>query len=175
MRRRWRDEEPRDDFMTARAARCKRAGFSRRDFLKTSGALIVGFSVGALEKAAAQFGAPVPGSPSNQVDSWIAIAADGSVTAYSGKEELGQGISTAQTQLVAEELAFRSIASADLLRHALTPDQAYTAGSQSHPANFNHSNLAQAGATAREALFRMASQRLGAPVDQLTAAMASSA
>ena len=41
---------------------------------------------------------------SNQLDSWIAIAADGSVTAYTGKGELGQGISTAQTQLVAEEL-----------------------------------------------------------------------
>jgi nicotinate dehydrogenase subunit B len=53
---------------------------------------------------------------------------------------------------------------------ALTPDQAYTSGSQSHPANFNHGNLAQAGATAREALFKMASQRLGVPVEQLTAA-----
>ena len=52
---------------------------------------------------------------------------------------------------------------------ALTPDQAHTSGSQSHPANFNSDNLAQAGATAREALFRMASQKLGVPVDQLTA------
>ena len=52
---------------------------------------------------------------------------------------------------------------------ALTPDQAHTSGSQSHPANFNPGNLAQAGATAREALFRMASQQLGVPVDQLTA------
>src|SRR5262249_41165029 len=52
---------------------------------------------------------------------------------------------------------------------ALTPDQAYTAGSQSHPANFNQSNLAQAAATAREALIKLASQRLAAPADQLVA------
>ena len=42
---------------------------------------------------------------------------------------------------------------------AFTPDQATTSGSQSHPANFNQGNLAQAGATARETLFRMASQK----------------
>ncbi len=52
---------------------------------------------------------------------------------------------------------------------ALTPDQAHTAGSQSHPANFNSDNLAQAAATAREVLLRMASQRLAEPIDQLTA------
>jgi hypothetical protein len=58
----------------ARAA-LKRASFSRRDFLKTSGALVVAFSVSA-EKVAAQFGAPVAGSPPlGQLDSWIAIAA----------------------------------------------------------------------------------------------------
>jgi nicotinate dehydrogenase subunit B len=152
-----------------------RSGFSRRTFLKTSGALIVGFSI-AEGQGDAQGpggpGGPSPGSPPlNQVDSWIAIAADGSVTAYSGKEELGQGISTAQAQLVAEELSVPfdrvKLIYCDT---AMTPDQAYTSGSQSHPANFNHGNLAQAGATAREALIRMASQQLGIPADELTAA-----
>jgi nicotinate dehydrogenase subunit B len=144
----------------------KSAGFSRRDFLKTSGALIVAFSA----RTQAQQGA-IQGSPAlNQVDSWIAISADGSVTAYSGKEELGQGISTAQAQLVAEELAV-PFDKVNLIYcdTAITPDQAHTSGSQSHPANFNHSNLAQAAATARETLFRLASERLGQPVDQLTA------
>ena len=107
----------------------------------------------------------------DQVDSWLAIAADGSITAFSGKEELGQGISTAQQQLVAEELSvpFERV-KLIYCDTALTPDQAYTSGSQSHPANFNHGNLAQAGATAREALLKMASQQLDVPVDQLTAA-----
>src|ERR1700687_4894081 len=142
---------------------------SRRTFLKTSGALIVGFSAGALRVVRAQ--GPLQGSPPmNQLDSWIAIAADGSITAYSGKEELGQGISTAQQQLVAEELSVPfSRVKLIYCDTGMTPDQAYTAGSQSHPANFNHGNLGQAGATAREALFRLASERLGAPVDQLTA------
>ncbi len=152
-----------------------RSGFSRRSFLKTSGALIVGFCI-AEEQGDSQGpgggGGPSPGSPPiNQVDSWIAIAADGSVTAYSGKEELGQGISTAQAQLVAEELSVPfdrvNLIYCDT---AMTPDQAYTSGSQSHPANFNHGNLAQAAATAREALIKMASQQLGVPADQLTAA-----
>jgi len=136
---------------------------NRRDFLKASGGLIVSFSLRAQ--------GPLQGSPPlNQLDSWIAIAADGSITAYSGKEELGQGISTAQQQLVAEELSvpFNRVKLV-YCDTALTPDQAHTSGSQSHPANFNSDNLGQAGATAREALFRMASQKLGVPVDRLTA------
>jgi nicotinate dehydrogenase subunit B len=152
-----------------------RSGFSRRRFLKTSGALIVGFCI-AEEPGDSQGpgggGGPSPGSPPlNQVDSWIAIAADGGVTAYSGKEELGQGISTAQAQLVAEELSvpFNRV-KLIYCDTAMTPDQAYTSGSQSHPANFNHGNLAQAAATAREALIKMASQQLGIPADELTAA-----
>ena len=48
-----------------------------------------------------------------------------------------------------------------------TPDQGTTSGAQSHPANFNRSNLALAAATAREHLVRLASERLGAPRDQL--------
>jgi CO/xanthine dehydrogenase Mo-binding subunit len=143
-----------------------RLELSRRGFLKASGALIVGFAAGIRAQG------PVPGSPAaNQLDSWIAIAADGSITAYSGKEEIGQGISIAQQQLVAEELSV-PLNRVTLLYcdTAITPDQAHTSGSQSHPANFNHSNLGQAGATAREALMKMASERLGVPVDQLTAA-----
>src|SRR5260370_5437718 len=143
-----------------------------RYLLKSACALIVGFRMVGDNPAYAQFGqAPLPGAPPmDQLDSWIAIAADGSITAFTGKEELGQGISTAQQQLVAEELSVRfdqvKLIYCDT---ALTPDQAYTSGSQSHPANFNHGNLAQAAATAREALFKMASQRLDAPVDKLTA------
>jgi nicotinate dehydrogenase subunit B len=149
------------------------ARLSRRDFLKSSGAmgaLVVGFSVG--ESHAQVLGGPAAGSPApNQLDSWIAIAADGSVTAYSGKEELGQGISVAQAQLVAEELSipFNRVRLI-YCDTGVTPDQAHTSGSQSHPTNFNHGNLAQAGATARETLLRLASERLGVPPDQLTAA-----
>jgi nicotinate dehydrogenase subunit B len=157
-------------------AALERSGFSRRDFLKRSGALIVVFSAGGLGTglgtAYAQVNQGVsPGSPPpDRLDSWIAITADGGVTAYTGKEELGEGIVTAQTQLVAEELCV-SFDQVKLIYcdTAFTPDQGYTSGSQSHPTNFNRSNLAQAGATAREALFRLAADRLGVPADQLTA------
>src|ERR1700680_127932 len=52
----------------------------------------------------------------------------------------------------------------------LPPDRPHPPRSQSHPTNFNQGNLAQAGATAREALLKLASEHLGVPVDQLTAA-----
>ena len=152
-----------------------RAGFSRREFLKRSGALVVTFSAaGALEHAVGAQG-PFATRESHidpkLLDSWIAIGADGTVTAYTGKCELGQGISTAQMQLVAEELSVPF----DRVRliqcdTAVCPDQGTTSGSQSTPTNFNDRNLAQAAATARETLVALASARLAAPVDQLTVA-----
>ena len=48
------------------------------------------------------------------------------------------------------------------------PDQGTTSGSQSTPTNFNERNLAQAAATAREALAGLAATRLGATRDQLS-------
>ena len=143
---------------------------SRREFLRGSGALVVGFSLGGAarplpgEASAAQSG-PVPG---DQLDSWIAIDERGLVTAYTGKCELGQGLLTAQTQLVAEEIGV-DVAQVTLIQCDTdqTPDQGTTSGSQSHPTNFNNENLAQAAATARHALVRLASQQLGVPADQL--------
>src|ERR1700730_3718736 len=78
---------------------------------------------------------------------------------------------TAQTQLVAEELCV-PIERVHLIQcdTSVTPDQGTTSGSQSTPTNFNTSGLAQAAATAREALVKMAAQRLGVPASQLTAA-----
>jgi len=109
------------------------------------------------------------GPGNNRLDAWIAINADGSVTAYTGKCELGHGLFTAQTQLVAEELCvpFNRV---KLIQcdTSMTPDQGTTSGAQSHPTNFNEANLALAGATAREALLQQASVRLDAPVDQLS-------
>jgi CO/xanthine dehydrogenase Mo-binding subunit len=149
-----------------------RAGFSRRDFLKTSGVLVVSFSASALlEKtglAQGEFGTRAGHVDPKQLDSWIAIAADGRVTAYTGKCEFGQGIFTAQTQLVAEELSI-PVDRVTLIQcdTAVCPDQGTTSGSQSTPTNFNESNLGQAAATARETLVGLAAQRLGVPADQL--------
>ena len=147
---------------------------TRREFLKRSGALIVTF--GAAGVAADFAFAPglasaqgINGNPATGLDSWIAIGADGRVTAYTGKCELGHGLFTAQTQLIAEELSV-PLERVTLIQcdTALTPDQGTTSGAQSHPANFNTANLALAGATAREALVQLASTRLGVPVEQLS-------
>ncbi|MDE3135824.1 MAG: xanthine dehydrogenase family protein molybdopterin-binding subunit [Acidobacteriota bacterium] len=152
----------------------ERAGLSRRAFLQGAGVLIVSFSaLGKAATAGAQlFGArSTPGAPSpDQLDSWIAIAADGRVTAYTGKSEIGQGISTAQMQLVAEELCV-PFDNVHLIycETPITPDEGVTSGSQSHPTNFNHRNLAQAAATARETLMQLGSRHLGVPAASLVA------
>ncbi len=84
-------EAPTPEMTPQAAAALQRSGFSRRDFLKQSGALIVGFSVFGLgvelETAHGQIVQGVsPGAPpAGQLDSWIAITADGGVTAYTGR------------------------------------------------------------------------------------------
>jgi CO/xanthine dehydrogenase Mo-binding subunit len=146
---------------------------SRREFLKQSGALVVTFSSAAVAErlglAQGPFGTQDAGA-ARELDSWIAVGADGTVTAFTGKAELGQGMFTAQAQLIAEELSV-PLARVKLIQcdTGLTPDQGTTSGSQSTPTNFNERNLAQAAATAREALTRLASERLAVPVDQLVA------
>ena len=147
----------------------------RRDFLKASGALVVSFSAASIAEriglAQGQFGTRASHIDPSQVDSWIAIAADGSVTVFTGKAELGQGMLTAQAQLVAEELAVPlERVKMTMCDTEVCPDQGTTSGSQSTPTNFNEGNLALAAATAREALVKLASVRLGTPVDQLAAA-----
>src|ERR1035437_6687414 len=92
------------------------AFLSRRHFLAGGGALIVSFSLlpqqlgaqGNDRAADAEPAkAPLPGSLKDEpmLDSWIRIDADGSVTVFTGKAELGQGIKTALIQVAAEELS----------------------------------------------------------------------
>src|SRR6516162_8329111 len=104
---------------------------SRRDFLKTSGCLVLSFCAGSAPFAFSQ--GPFATHPSHvdptKLDSWIAVGADGTVTAYTGKCDLGQGMFTAQTQLIAEELQVPM----DRVRliqcdTSITPDQGTTSG-----------------------------------------------
>ena len=145
---------------------------SRRDFLKGCGALIVSFSAAPLTQSSAnaqgQFATHPGHIDPDKLDSWLAIGADGTITAYTGKCDFGQGIFTAQTQLIAEELCV-PITRVKLIEcdTAITPDQGTTSGSQTTPTNFNDENLALAAATAREALMSMAAKQLGEPVEHL--------
>ena len=64
--------------------------FSRRDVLKSGGALIVGFSLAGVEGPAAAARGDAAGPPDpNAVDTWIVVHADNSATIYFGKCELG--------------------------------------------------------------------------------------
>src|ERR1022692_210603 len=148
---------------------------SRREFLKSCGALIVGFSAGSLSLLSAQGQGPFGTHPSHidpaKLDSWLAVGADGIITAFTGKCDFGQGIFTAQSQLVAEELCV-PISRVKLIQcdTSVCPDQGTTSGSQSTPTNFNSESLALAAATAREALLGLAAVKLGERVEQLTVA-----
>jgi CO/xanthine dehydrogenase Mo-binding subunit len=148
----------------------------RRDLLKSTGVLIVGFHLrqgfgGQVAATRFDIGLAQALRTATDVDGWIAVGNDGIVTAYTGKCELGQGMQTAQMQLVAEELSV-PMARVRLVMcdTSITPDQGTTSGSQSHPTNFNHANLALAAATAREALIDLASARLRVPRTELTTA-----
>jgi CO/xanthine dehydrogenase Mo-binding subunit len=139
---------------------------SRRSFLKTSGGLVVTFSVpGALTPALGMTG-PAKTVALDEVDGFLAIDGNGMVTAYSGKVDLGTGVYTALKQMVAEELSV-SYRSVNLVQGdtALTPDQGPTYGSLS--IQRGGVQLRQAAATAREALLDRAAERLGASRDKL--------
>ena len=61
------------------------ASESRREFLKTGGALIVTFAVGGIGDAAAQ-AVPAKTVAADQVDGFLAIDAKGNVTVFSGNQ-----------------------------------------------------------------------------------------
>jgi len=142
---------------------------SRRDLLKASGAMIVGFSLlgkGALspELAAAQARS---GLPADALDSWLAIDPAGNVTLFVGKVELGTGVETAMAQIAAEELDVTfdrmSVVQGDTAR---TVDQGGTNGSNTIA--IGGVQIRQAAAEARYALLMMAADRLGVPVEDLS-------
>src|SRR4051812_17869423 len=133
---------------------------SRRAFLE--GTLVVGFSL--LNRATGAFaqGAPQPGPDATLVDSFLAMNADGSVTVFCGKVDLGQGLRIAIRQMAAEELGI-DVERINLIEGDtdLTPDQGPTAGSSG--VMRGGVQIRQAAATARQALLRRGADRLGRP------------
>ena len=145
---------------------------SRRGFIAGGGALIVSFSLLPAARLFAQqspVGAKLPGSlgASPMLDSWIRVGADGSITVFSGKAELGQGIKTALIQLAAEELGVQpraiNLVTADTSR---TPNEGYTAGSNSM--KNSGTAIKNAAAQAREILLMKAAEQLNVPAEGLT-------
>jgi len=144
---------------------------ARRHFLKQGAAVAVAFTLAPSFRASGQgVAAPaLPGSlaTNRRLDGWLAVNADGTVTVFTGKVELGQGITTALAQIVADELDvdLRRIAmiSGDTSR---TPNEGVTSGSLS--IEQGGTALRFAAAEARELLLAAAAAKLGANPAELT-------
>jgi nicotinate dehydrogenase subunit B len=147
-------------------------GLERRTFLKASGALVIGAAVAPELMAQTQLAdiATTAVEPDlNQIDTWIAIHADNTATIYIGHHELGQGISTTLLQIAAEELDLdMSQVKSVPLETGKTPNQGGTYASSGIARGGPRIRLA--AAEGRQALLKLASTRLGVPVEKLTVA-----
>ncbi|HEX9435055.1 MAG TPA: molybdopterin cofactor-binding domain-containing protein, partial [Burkholderiales bacterium] len=135
----------------------------RREFLKTSGALVVSFTVPAAD-VLAQSGKPplVPG----ELDSWIAVLPNGNVQAFFGKMDMGQGLDVAVAQIVAEELdvGFDKVA----VFMGDTGSSCNQGGASGSTGVSNGARLLRrAAAEARRVLVERGAEKLKAPVAQL--------
>ena len=110
----------------------------------------------------------LPGSLERQpeIDTWLRIESDGTVTLRTGKVELGQGLKTAIARIGAEELDISlsriRIETADT---ACGPNEFMTVGSMSMEDSGNAMRFV--AAEARQYLLELAAQRLGVPLGRL--------
>jgi len=149
----------------------KSSSFTRRSILLGGGALVV--SVGAaisletvlsIGKAHAQ-GAKPPLTP-DQLSSYIAVNADGTVSAFFGKMDMGHGLHVAIGQIVAEELdvPFKSV-KVIMADTGLTVNQGGASGSTGIQEGGKQMRVA--AAEARRVLVEMAASQLSVPAEKL--------
>src|SRR5919198_758397 len=148
---------------------------SRRNFLKSSGLLVVSFSASPLlSTASAQAaatpqaaGGPYPDKDFHQLDSWIVIHEDNTATFYVGKTDLGQGTGTSFRQMMSDELDIPFEKTTCIMGTTnLTVDQGGSGGSDA--IQVDGWPMRRVAAEARRVLLEMASERFGVPVDQLS-------
>ncbi len=139
---------------------------ARRDLLKGAAALVVAVAVPLPASRVASASLATRTLNPAQLDTWLAIAANGDITGYWGKMDMGQGVDTAIAQIIAEELDVDvdrvSIIAGD---SALCADQGGASGSTG--VNRSGAAFRQAAAEARLVLLEKASARLDAPIDRL--------
>ena len=146
------------------------AKLSRRQFVKTGGVLVVGFSLVGPELLKGD--SQKPAVLKNSLDptlgsSWIEIHADNTILIRTGKSDFGQGTTfTAYRQIVADELsvpfeAITTVVAGDTDR---TPDGsgAFDFLGRGTP------NIRKAAAYTYQALLDLASERLGTPKEKLS-------
>jgi len=143
---------------------------SRRDFLKASGALIISMSMpGHIQSVLAQGGGSAAAKPAllpEELDSWVAVLPDGSVSAFFGKMDMGQCLDVAIAQIVADELdvAFERV-TVVMGDTATSCNQGGASGSTGIQQGAKP--LRNAAAEARRILVEMASKQLDVPVERL--------
>ena len=146
------------------------ATLSRRQFVKTGGVLVVGFSLVGPELLKGD--TAKPHALKNSLDptlpsSWIEIHPDNTILIRTGKSDFGQGSTfTAYRQIVAEELsvpfeAITTVVAGDTDR---TPDGSGAFDFLGH----GTPNIRKAAAYTYQALLDLASERLGVPKDKLS-------
>src|SRR5260221_520673 len=144
---------------------------SRRSLLKAGGALVVSIgtpvaldTVLGISEAFAQ-GTKPPLTP-DQLSSYIAVNADGTVSAFFGKMDMGQGLFVAIGQMVAEELdvAFNRV-KVFMGDSATSVNQGGASGSTG--IQMGGKQMRMAAAEARRVVVDMAAEKLGLPADQL--------
>ena len=140
---------------------------TRRGILKGAGALVVSFSAPtALAEAATAATTPKPLDPT-QIDSYLAVHRDGSVTAFFGKIDGGQGTDIGIAQIVAEELDLPAEKVAVIMGDtARTINQGGASGS--FGITWGGKPMRNAACEARQTLLGLAAKRLNAPVEKLT-------
>jgi CO/xanthine dehydrogenase Mo-binding subunit len=142
---------------------------SRRDFLKTSGLMVVSLGVSALAPplaAAQQAPGPYPDPDFRQLDSWIVIHEDNTATFYVGKTDCGQGTGTAFRQMMSDELDIAYDKTTCVMGSTdVTVDQGGSGGSDA--IQTDGWPMRRVAAEARRVLLEMGSTRLGVPVNQL--------
>lgn len=142
---------------------------SRRRLLQGAGALVVSFQLASRQDVTsaqiwAESDIQIESNP--DLDSWLRVDEDGAVSLFTGKVELGTGILTALSQIVADELYLSfdqvSIVSGDT---DITPDQ----GGTTATATIGVAAVATraAAATARETLLELAATELETQVSEL--------
>ena len=139
---------------------------SRRDFLKTSGLLVVGFTAIPAAIPTAQGAGPYPDLDFRQLDSWIAVGQDNTATFYVGKTDLGQGTGTAFRQIMADELDIAYDKTRLVMGSTdVTVDQGGSGGSDA--LQTDGWPMRRVAAEARRVLLEMAAVRFAVPADRL--------
>ena len=140
----------------------------RRQLLKAGGSLVVSLTIpGAVIESMAQTTQAAKPLAPDQLDTWIAVKADETVTCFFGKMDMGQGVDVAIAQMVAEELdvAFSQV-KVVMGDTAFTCNQGGASGSTA--VQFGGIALRNAAAEARRVLVEKAALKWGTSADRLS-------